>query len=103
MRERPANNPRATHLHHRGEFLSPRDEVVPLTPAFLTEDGTAPKNRLEFARWLVSPRNPLTARVIVNRAWEAFFGRGIVSTSQDFGYQGELPTHPQLLDYLAIE
>lgn len=103
MRERPANNPRPTHLHHRGEFLSPRDVVSAGTPAFLTGVEGAPKNRLEFAKWLVSASNPLTSRVIVNRAWEAFFGRGIVSTSQDFGYQGQMPTHPELLDFLAID
>ncbi|HTG43395.1 MAG TPA: DUF1553 domain-containing protein, partial [Verrucomicrobiae bacterium] len=60
-------------------------------------------NRLSFARWLVSPENPLTARVVVNRNWEAFFGRGIVRTLEDFGFQGELPTHPALLDWMAVE
>ncbi len=104
MQERPSNNPRVTHLYHRGEFLQPRDAVEPHTPQILNTQGSLqPKTRLEFAKWLVSPNNPLTARVTVNRAWEAFFGHGIVRTSQDFGYQGDPPTHPELLDYMAVD
>ena len=103
MRERPSNHQRPTHRYHRGEFLQPRDEVQPHTPLVLSDKNTRPTNRLEFAKWLVSPSNPLTARVTVNRAWEAFFGRGLVRTSQDFGYQGDLPTHPELLDHLALD
>ena len=103
MRERPSNHPRATHRYHRGEFLQPRDEVKPHTPLCVSNKTKQPTNRLEFAKWLVSPENPLTARVTVNRAWEAFFGRGLVRTSQDFGFQGDLPTHPELLDYLALD
>jgi hypothetical protein len=100
MRER--EHPRATVRYHRGEFLQPKEAVEPGLPAFLAA-RTAPANRLEFAEWLVSPENPLTARVVMNRHWEAFFGRGIVRTLEDFGFQGELPSHPELLDWLATE
>jgi hypothetical protein len=96
--------PRPTFIHKRGNFLSPGDPVEPGVPAVLPplpKDG--PPNRLTLARWLVSPENPLTARVTVNRMWEAFFGRGIVATSEDFGVQGSEPTHPELLDWLAVE
>jgi hypothetical protein len=104
MRERPANNPRATYLHHRGEWMQPKEKVEPGVPSFLPQlPADAPKNRLSYAKWLVSKENPLTARVIVNRQWQAFFGRGIVRTLEDFGYQGEMPSHPELLDWLAIE
>ena len=104
MRERPASNPRPTFLHHRGEYLSPRQEVKPGVPAFLPGlPKDAPANRLSFARWLFAPENPLTARVAVNRQWQAFFGRGFVTTLEDFGYQSEAPTHPELLDWLAVE
>ncbi|XZE18835.1 PSD1 and planctomycete cytochrome C domain-containing protein [Pirellulaceae bacterium SH449] len=103
MQERPSDNPRVTYRHHRGEFLQPEDEVQPHTPLVLNDKSNQPTNRLEFAKWLVSPSNPLTARVTVNRAWEAFFGYGLVRTSQDFGYQGDSPTHPELLDYLALD
>jgi len=103
LQERPADNPRPTYRRHRGEYLSPRDQVKPGVPAFLPPlPGDAPANRLTFARWLVSDRNPLVGRVAVNRAWRAFFGRGLVRTPGDFGTQGQLPTHPQLLDWLAV-
>ncbi len=102
MRERTF--PRVTHRHHRGEFLQPKEELQAGVPAFLPQlPPNAPRNRLTFARWLVSPENPLTARVTVNRNWEALFGRGIVRTLEDFGFQGELPSHPELLDWLAVE
>jgi hypothetical protein len=104
MRERPAAHPRPTFRHHRGEFLSPKEEVPPAVPAFLPAlPKDAPANRLTFARWLFAPDNPLTARVAVNRQWQAFFGRGFVATLEDFGYQSEAPTHPELLDWLAVE
>jgi hypothetical protein len=104
LRERPPENPRPTHMHHRGEFLQPTELVTPGLPAVLPPlpEGL-PRNRLGFARWLVSPGNPLTARVTMNRQWAAFFGKGLVRTLQDFGYQGERPSHPELLDFLALE
>ncbi|NBW86838.1 MAG: DUF1553 domain-containing protein, partial [Planctomycetia bacterium] len=102
LRERPADNPRRTHRHHRGEYTQPKEEVSPAVPSFLPQlPADAPANRLALARWLVSPDNPLTARVTVNRQWQAFFGRGVVATLEDFGYQGEPPSHPDLLDWLA--
>jgi hypothetical protein len=104
MQERLSNDARATKLHHRGEFLQPRETVTSAVPSILLppSDTSKPKSRLEFAKWLVSPSNPLTARVYVNRQWQAFFGRGLVKTVDDFGTQGELPSDQQLLDYLAV-
>jgi hypothetical protein len=102
--ERPADHPRQTFVHHRGEFLSPTDEVKANVPAFLpplADDAEA--NRLTFARWLVAPDHPLTARVAVNRQWAAIFGAGLVKTVEDFGLQGEAPSHPELLDWLAVQ
>lgn len=102
--ERPASNPRPTRLHHRGEYLQPKEEVPPAVPAFLPQlPKDAPPNRLAFARWLFAPENPLTARVTVNRHWQAFFGRGLVKSLEDFGYQSDPPSHPELLDWLAVE
>ncbi|HAV65254.1 MAG TPA: hypothetical protein DCY13_23140 [Verrucomicrobiales bacterium] len=104
MIERPEGHQRVTHIHKRGEFLQPTDPVEPGVPAVLPDlPADAPRNRLGFARWLVSPENPLTPRVVMNRHWQAFFGRGLVKTMEDFGFQGELPTHPDLLDWLATE
>lgn len=88
----------------RGRFDARREQVEPGTPpAVLPFPATLPRNRLGFARWLVDRGNPLTARVFVNRLWQMFFGRGIVGTSEDFGVQGELPAHPELLDWLAVD
>ncbi len=104
MSERPTTNPRATNRYHRGEYLSPKETVPPAVPAFLPAlPKDAPANRLTFAKWLFAPENPLTARVAVNRQWHAFFGRGLVQSLEDFGYQSEPPSHPELLDWLAIE
>jgi hypothetical protein len=93
---------RPTYRHHRGEFLSPKEIVEPNVPKFLPP-LTGTHNRLEFSKWLVSRDNPLTARVTVNRQWQAFFGRGLVRTLEDFGFQGATPSHPELLDYLAVQ
>ena len=103
MLERPDDNIRPTHRHHRGEYLSPRELVEPNIPTVFNDGSQAPTNRLEFARWLVSDHNPLAARVAVNRAWQAFFGTGLVATADDFGTQANPPTHPKLLDWLATE
>ncbi|HEX8912328.1 MAG TPA: DUF1549 and DUF1553 domain-containing protein [Humisphaera sp.] len=104
MVERPAGHERTTRLHHRGEFTDPKEPVAPGVPAFLPPlPAGAKADRLAFARWLVSPENPLTARVTVNRQWQAFFGRGIVRTTEDFGFQGELPSNQPLIDWLAVE
>ncbi|MEO7299705.1 MAG: DUF1553 domain-containing protein, partial [Verrucomicrobiota bacterium] len=104
MRERPKGQERITHRHDRGEFLSLKEVVSPGIPEVLPQlPKDAPNNRLGLARWLVSPANPLTARVVMNRNWEAFFGRGIVYTLENFGLQGETPSHPELLDWLALE
>jgi hypothetical protein len=104
MAERPANNPRQTYRHHRGEFLHPEERVEPdVLSALHSFPADQPRNRLTFARWLVDPRNPLIGRVTMNRQWAAFFGRGIVRTTEDFGLTGDPPSHPELLDWLALE
>ncbi|MEW4490776.1 DUF1553 domain-containing protein [Thalassoglobus sp. JC818] len=101
MRELPAEKQRTTHIQIRGNFLDLGDEVqAGVLNEFHPIEVDTP-NRLEFARWLMSPDNPLTARVLANRHWEVLFGRGLVETSEDFGMQGELPSHPELLDWLA--
>ncbi len=95
---------RKTMLQHRGNYQDLGDEVTEGVPAAFLPQGTKmPKDRLALAKWLVSRDNPLTARVMVNRFWEALFGQGIVVTSEDFGTQGDLPTHPELLDALAVD
>jgi len=98
------DTPRTTHLLKRGEYNKPGPRVFPGIPESLAPDlKTQPQNRLEFARWMVSDGNPLTARVAVNRFWQMLFGVGIVKTAEDFGTQGERPSHPELLDWLAVE
>ncbi|MGV3482917.1 MAG: DUF1553 domain-containing protein [Planctomycetaceae bacterium] len=93
-----------TKIQRRGNWMDLADEVQPGVPsAFHPLQPGRPADRLAFAQWLVSPDNPLTARVTVNRFWEAIFGVGIVQTSEDFGSQGELPFHPELLDWLAAD
>jgi hypothetical protein len=104
VRELPPEKRRVTKVHRRGNFLDQGESVEPGTPAFfppLPKD--APRNRLSLARWLVAADNPLTARVAVNRHWAQFFGRGLVETQEDFGAQGQPPSHPELLDWLACE
>lgn len=96
--------PRDTHILDRGQYNQPREKVTAGTPSALPSTAETKQNtRLELAKWLVSSDNPLTARVTVNRLWQMLFGEGIVRTSGDFGSQGEPPTHPQLLDWLATE
>ena len=106
LREQP--KPRQTFVMQRGDFLRKGDEVQAGFPGALSPPvatgGLSPRlTRLDLAKWLVSPENPLTARVTVNREWQKFFGRGLVETENDFGMQGNSPTHPELLDWLAVE
>ena len=96
--------PRATHVFIKGDFTRPAEAVQPGVPAALHPmPSNAAPSRLDLARWVIDPANPLTARVIVNRIWQQYFGRGLVETENDFGLQGAKPTHPDLLDWLACE
>ena len=99
------SDPRKTYLQVRGDFLRTSDEVGENVPAVLPPMATkeSRQTRLDLAEWLISPEHPLTARVRVNRIWMRLFGRGLVETENDFGIQGTLPTHPELLDWLASE
>ncbi|MGI9241361.1 MAG: DUF1553 domain-containing protein, partial [Verrucomicrobiales bacterium] len=99
-------NPRMTYILDRGQYDSPiEDKAIPAgVPGALGQvPEEAPDNRLGLARWLTNPAHPLTSRVAVNRLWAMFFGTGIVKTTGDFGNQGEWPSHPQLLDWLAVD
>ncbi len=100
---RELREPRSTTLFQRGEYTQPGEPVTAGTPAILPLAADGPPNRLTLARWLVSRENPLTARVTVNRWWAEIFGRGLVTTVEDFGIKGEPPTHPELLDWLAVD
>src|SRR5690606_23148980 len=96
--------PRMTHRLDRGDFLKPKETVDPGVPRFLNalhvEDEP---DRLDFARWLVARDHPTTARTIVNRIWQSYFGTGLVETAEDLGTQAPPPSHPELLDWLAVE
>ena len=112
----PRDEHRQTFVLARGDFLKPTKAIQPGVPAMLhpliatrPHPGPLPEGegdmptRLDFARWLVDERSPTAARSIVNRVWQTYFGTGLVSTSEDFGLQGEAPSHPELLDWLAVE
>lgn len=96
---------RKTFVLNRGVYDAPGDEVAPSTPPSILEmnPDKYPRNRLGLAKWTVDPQNPLTSRVFVNQLWEQIFGRGLVSTIGDFGSQGSLPSHPELLDWLSVD
>jgi hypothetical protein len=95
---------RKTYLLDRGVYDAPKEEVQPGTPqSILPFDSKYAQNRLGLAQWLFDKKNPLTSRVYVNRIWQEFFGKGLVKTSGDFGMQGELPSHPALLDWMAVD
>ena len=95
--------PRKSTILIKGDFTRPGDAVTPGVPRVLPDLKAQEATRLDLAKWIVDPENPLTARVTVNRIWQQYFGRGLVETENDFGTQGTPPTHPELLDYLATE
>lgn len=95
--------PRETHILARGDFLKPQKQVTPGVPEFLNPIKTNASTRLDFANWLVDRRSPTTARVIVNRIWQSYFGTGFVTSPEDFGTRADAPSHPELLDWLACE
>jgi len=104
FQERETRYRRTTNIRHRGEYLQPKEVVAPEVLSIFPPlpDGSA-HDRLAFAQWLVDGKNPLVGRVVMNRLWQTVFGRGIVRTTEDFGFQGEAPTNPELLDWLALE
>jgi hypothetical protein len=96
--------PRVTSILRRGDFLSPKERVGPGVPSFLHPlSASGAPTRLDFAKWLVDRRSPTTARAIVNRIWQSYFGTGLVASSEDLGVQCDAPSHPELLDWLAVE
>src|SRR5262249_44392388 len=102
MQEKPSDA--MAHILFRGDYDKRRDPVKPATPKVLPQfPKDQPNNRIGLAKWLLQPDQPLTARVTVNRFWQELFGTGLVKTSGDFGVSGELPSHPEMLDWLAIE
>ncbi|CAN5576311.1 hypothetical protein BH11PLA2_BH11PLA2_26270 [soil metagenome] len=100
---RESKKPRESFVQIRGDFLRKGDIVTPGYPSAVAKASDKSLSRLDLARWLTSAENPLTARVVVNRYWQQFFGVGLVETENDFGMQGRAPTHPELLDWLAVE
>src|SRR6185436_6776038 len=100
MRDLPPDKARVSKLFNKGNYLEAGEKVAPAVPGSFNPwpDG-APTNRLGVAQWLMSPENPLTARVTANRLWAQMFGIGLVETEEDFGTQGSLPSHPELLDW----
>ena len=102
MEELP--NPVQAYILNRGAYDAKADPVSSQTPeAILPFKSEWPNNRLGLAKWLMDDENPLTARVTINRYWQLIFGRGLVGTPEDFGNQGQLPSHPDLLDWLAVD
>ena len=103
MKMHELDEPRETFVLDRGVYDAPQERVGPGIPSFISKKEENISNRLELAKWLVSEENPLTSRIIVNRFWTMLFGKGIVATPDDFGSQGDLPSHPELLDWLAVD
>jgi mono/diheme cytochrome c family protein len=103
QRDDQRDGPRLTHVLTRGDFLKPAKLVEAGTPAYLNPLPPGPVNRLTFAKWMVDRKSPTTARALVNRVWQTYFGTGIVATSEDLGRQSETPSHPELLDWLAVQ
>lgn len=103
MKELAKNKQRKTFVHIRGNFLDKGKEVGPDVPGVFPSIADSDLNRMALAKWLMDPKNPLTGRVMMNRYWEQLFGAGLVETSEDFGIRGKLPSHPELLDWLATE